>query len=187
QEPGLAGLEINVSCPNVHAGGIEFGRDPVILKKMLGDLRKATTLPLWVKLSPNVADIIPLAQTAADNGADALTVMNTLIGMRIDVRTRRPVLANVTGGLSGPAVMPVALQLVYKVSRAVKMPVVGVGGIETAADALEFFMAGASAVQIGTATFRDPAAAERIVSGVSAYLVRNRISSIQDIIGAAWS
>ncbi|MCD4813531.1 dihydroorotate dehydrogenase [bacterium] len=183
--PGVDGLEINVSCPNVHAGGIEFGRDPNVLQKLVGRLRRATALPLWVKLSPNVTDIISIAKAAEAGGADALTVMNTLIGMQIDIVKRRPVLANRTGGLSGPAVKPVALHLVYKVSQAVAIPVVGVGGIELYTDALEFILAGATAIQVGTATFRNPAAAREIVSGLSTYCRKHGISKIQEIIGAA--
>jgi len=185
RESGLAGVELNVSCPNVHAGGIEFGREVKVLSRLVKAVRQATHLPLWVKLSPNVTDIVGLARAAADSGADALTVMNTLIGMRVDIQKRRPVLANQTGGLSGPAVMPVALSLVYKVSQAVTIPVVGVGGIETTDDALEFILAGASAIQIGTATFRDPTAAETIAKGLYAYLKQHQIQSIKDIIGAA--
>ncbi|NTV52250.1 MAG: dihydroorotate dehydrogenase [Candidatus Firestonebacteria bacterium] len=143
-EAGLAGLELNVSCPNVHAGGLEFGRDPGVLGELVAAVREITRRPLWVKLTPNVTDIVPLALAAEAAGADALTVSNTLVGMRMDLEHRRPVLANVTGGLSGPAIKPVALNLVYKTAGAVKIPVIGCGGISTASDALEFLMAGES-------------------------------------------
>jgi dihydroorotate dehydrogenase (NAD+) catalytic subunit len=179
----LAGIELNVSCPNVRAGGIEFGRDPKVLSQLVKVIRKKTQLPLWIKLSPNVTDIRTLAKAAEENGADALTIMNTLIGMRVDIHKRRPILANTIGGLSGPAIKPVAIHLVYKVSQAVSIPIVGVGGIETTEDALEFIMAGASAIQIGTGTFRDPKIAETIVSGITAYLKKQRIPSLKKIIG----
>jgi dihydroorotate dehydrogenase (NAD+) catalytic subunit len=184
QQPGLAALELNVSCPNVSAGGIEFGRDAKTLGELVAAVRKKIKLPLWVKLSPNVTDIIPLARAAEANGADALTVMNTLIGMRMDIRKRRPVLANLTGGLSGPAVKPVALHLVYRTSAAVKIPVIGAGGIETAEDALEFILAGARAVEIGTATFRNPHVAEEIAQGLADFLAKEKINSFRDIEGA---
>lgn len=185
QTPGVDGLELNVSCPNVHAGGIEFGRDPKVLKKLVARLRRATSLPLWVKLSPNVTDIVSIAQAAEEGGADALTVMNTLIGMRIDTTQRKPVLANQTGGLSGPAIKPVAIHLVYKVFRSVSIPIVGVGGIETWEDALEFMMAGATAIQVGTAIFRNPSAPQEIAAGLNTYCRNHQISKIQKIIGVA--
>lgn len=181
---GLAGLELNVSCPNVRAGGLEFGRDPRVLGKLVSAVRKQTRLPLWVKLSPNVDDIRPLARAAADAGADALTVSNTLIGLRMDLSRRRPVLDHVTGGLSGPAIKPVALHWVYRASGAVAIPVVGCGGIETAEDALEFILAGATAVQVGTATFRDPALAESLVRNLTGYLRRHRLTGVKPLIGA---
>lgn len=181
---GLAGVELNVSCPNVHAGGLEFGRDPRVLGKLVRAVRKQTRLPLWVKLSPNVSDIRPLARAAADAGADALTVINTLIGLRMDLTHRRPTLDNVTGGLSGPAIKPVALHMVYRASGVVSIPVVGCGGIETAEDALEFILAGATAVQIGTATFREPAAAESLVRNLTTYLRHQRLTGIKPLIGA---
>ena len=181
----LAGIELNVSCPNVQADGIEFGRDPVVFTRLVKAVRRKTHLPLWVKLSPNVTDMVTLARAAEESGADALTVMNTLIGMRIDVEKQRPILANTIGGLSGPAVKPVAIHLVYKVKQAVSIPIVGVGGIETAEDALEFILAGAGAIQIGTGTFRDPKIAETIVSGITAYLKQHRMASLNKIIGAA--
>jgi dihydroorotate dehydrogenase (NAD+) catalytic subunit len=184
RETGIQGLEINVSCPNVRAGGLEFGRDPRVLARLVSGLRRRTRRPLWVKLSPNVTDIAPLARAAEEAGADALTVANTLLGMRFDLRRRRPVLANGFGGLSGPAVKPVALALVYRAAGAVTIPIVGCGGIETGDDAVEFFLAGATAVEVGTATFRDPVAAERIARGVAAYVRSQGWSSLRPLIGA---
>lgn len=184
QARGLAGVELNVSCPNVHAGGLEFGRDPRILGKLVSAVRKQTRLPLWVKLSPNVSDIRPLARAAADAGADALTVINTLIGLRMDLARRRPMLDHVTGGLSGPAIKPVALHCVYRASGAVAIPVVGCGGIETAEDALEFFLAGATAIQVGTAIFREPTVAESLVRDLVRYLRHQRLPGVKPLIGA---
>jgi dihydroorotate dehydrogenase (NAD+) catalytic subunit len=183
-EEGLAGLELNVSCPNVHAGGLEFGRDPLVLGGLVSAVRRLTRLPLWVKLTPNVADIRLLARAAEAAGADALTVANTLVGLRMDVEKRRPVLANVTGGLSGPAIKPVALAMVYKTAEAVSIPVIGCGGIETGEDAVEFLLAGAAAVQVGTATFRQPDAGARVAAGLRAYLTRHHLTGTAALIGA---
>jgi dihydroorotate dehydrogenase (NAD+) catalytic subunit len=183
-QEGIAGLELNVSCPNVHAGGLEFGRDPGVLAALVAAVRKVTRRPLWVKLSPNVTDIVPLARAAEEAGADALTVCNTLIGMRMDIERRQPVLANLTGGLSGPAIKPVALNLVYKTAGAVKIPVIGCGGIETAEDALEFMLAGASAVQMGTAIFRDPGSPSKAAAGIRAYMQKHKIASWRQLVGA---
>jgi dihydroorotate dehydrogenase (NAD+) catalytic subunit len=184
QEEGLAALELNVSCPNVHAGGLEFGRDPEVLASLVRAVRQITRRPLWVKLTPNVTDIVPLARAAEEAGADALTVANTLVGLRMDLERRRPVLANLTGGLSGPAIKPVALALVYRTAGAVKIPVIGCGGIETAEDALEFILAGASAVQIGTGTFCDPAAPGRVAAGIQAYLTKHKVAALRELVGA---
>jgi dihydroorotate dehydrogenase (NAD+) catalytic subunit len=181
---GLAGLELNVSCPNVRHGGLEFGLVPRVLERLVAAVRKATRRPLWVKLTPNVSDLAPLARAAEAAGADAVTVINTLRGLRMDLKQQRPVLGNVSGGLSGPAVMPVALYHVYRVAGAVKIPVVGCGGIETAEDALEFLLAGASAVQVGTATFRQPKAGEAIVNGIKRYLHSQGLRSLRSLIGA---
>ncbi len=182
--PAVKGMELNVSCPNVHAGGLEFGRDPKVLGRLVRQVRQNLRKPLWVKLSPNVTDIVPLARAAEDNGAEALTVINTLIGMRMDIEKQQPVLANITGGLSGPAIKPVALHLVYKVAGAVSIPVVGCGGIEQPEDAIEFLLAGARAVQVGTATFRDPQTAQRLVPGLKAYMQRKGYSRIRQLVGA---
>lgn len=181
---GLAGLELNVSCPNVRSGGLEFGLAPRVLGRLVAAVRKATRRPLWVKLTPNVSDIAPLARAAEDAGADAVTVINTLRGLRMDLKRRRPLLANVSGGLSGPAIKPVALYHVYRAAGAVKIPVVGCGGIETAEDALEFLLAGAGAVQVGTATFRRPRAAEEIAGGVKRYLQAQGLRNLRGVIGA---
>jgi len=183
-EPGLAGLELNVSCPNVHAGGLEFGRDPKVLGDLVAAVRKVVRLPLWVKLTPNVTDIVPLARAAEEAGADALTVANTLVGLRMDIEKRRPVLANLTGGLSGPAIKPVALALVYKTAGAVSIPIIGCGGIESGNDAVEFLLAGATAVQIGTGTFRDPEAGARAAEGIREYLRRQRLDGVAALTGA---
>ncbi|MCK5217958.1 dihydroorotate dehydrogenase [bacterium] len=182
--PELAGLELNLSCPNVQSGGMEFGREPGLLGNLVAAIRSRTRLPLWVKLTPNVTDIGTLARAAEDAGADALTVMNTLLGMRMDIRQRRPMLANLTGGLSGPAIKPVALRMVYQVAGAVSIPVIGVGGIETTEDVVEFLLAGAGAVQIGTATFRNPGAAEQAAQGLAAYLRQSGMTGINELIGA---
>lgn len=181
---GLAGLELNVSCPNVRSGGLEFGLAPRVLGRLVAAVRKATRRPLWVKLTPNVSDIAPLARAAEDAGADAVTVINTLRGLRMDLKRSRPLLANVSGGLSGPAIKPVALYHVYRAAGAVKIPVVGCGGIETAEDALEFLLAGAGAVQVGTATFRRPRAAEEIARGVKRYLQAQGLRNLRGVIGA---
>ncbi|MDR1936449.1 MAG: dihydroorotate dehydrogenase [Candidatus Accumulibacter sp.] len=182
--PEIAALEMNISCPNVKHGGIAFGADPASAAEVVAACRKATGKPLIVKLSPNVADIVGMAQACADAGANALSLINTLIGMAIDLGKRRPVLANVTGGLSGPAIKPVALRMVWAVSRAVKLPVIGVGGIMTASDALEFILAGATAVQVGTASFVTPGAAQEIAEGMEAWMLAQGETDIRGLIGA---
>jgi dihydroorotate dehydrogenase (NAD+) catalytic subunit len=182
--PEIAALEMNISCPNVKHGGIVFGTDPAGAAEVVAACRKATEKPLIVKLSPNVTDIVAMAQACADAGADALSLINTLIGMAIDLDRRRPVLANVTGGLSGPAVKPVALRMVWAVARAVKLPVIGIGGIMTATDALEFLLAGATAVQVGTASFITPNAAQRIAEGMEAWMRAQGETDVRDLIGA---
>jgi dihydroorotate dehydrogenase (NAD+) catalytic subunit len=180
---GVAGIEVNISCPNVKQGGIVFGTDPKAAGEVVSLVRRATGKPLIVKLSPNVTDIVVMAQACADAGADALSLINTLTGMAIDLRKRRPVLANVTGGLSGPAIKPIALRMVWQVARAVKLPLIGIGGIMTALDALEFMVAGATAIQVGTANFLDPSAAQTIACDMEAYLVENGIGDIKELIG----
>lgn len=182
--PGLAGLELNVSCPNVKAGGIAFGGDPVALETLTRKVRAETALPLWVKLSPNVTDIAATARAAEAGGADALSLVNTFRAMAIDVERRRPVLANVIGGLSGPAIRPIAVRMVYEAAHAVKLPVVGMGGIMTADDALEFILAGAAAVQIGTANFIDPQTPIKVIAGIKDYLIRHHLKNFTAIVGA---
>ncbi|MCI5194295.1 MAG: dihydroorotate dehydrogenase [Candidatus Electrothrix sp. AU1_5] len=180
---GVASLEINISCPNVKKGGVAFGTVPEMAARVTEAVRQASDLPLIVKLSPNVTDIVLMAKAVEKAGADAVSLINTLIGMAIDPITRRPRLANVIGGLSGPAIKPVALRMVWQVAQAVSLPVIGIGGITTADDALEFFLAGASAVQVGTANFYDPSAAENIVQGITAYLQEQGEDRVVDIIG----
>jgi dihydroorotate dehydrogenase (NAD+) catalytic subunit len=182
---GIHGLEMNISCPNKQAGWCVFGTDPSVTAQVVGAVRKATELPLIVKLSPNVTDISLMAKVAADAGADALSVINTLTGMAIDIRTRRPKLANRTGGLSGPAIRPVAVRMVYEVYKAVKVPIIGMGGIMHAADAVEFMLAGAAAVAVGTANFINPTATVDVLEGLIAYMREEKIESISDLTGAA--
>ncbi len=182
--PGVAGLEVNISCPNVETG-LEFGTDPAAAAAVTAAVRKATSLPVIVKLTPNVGDIVAVARAVEAAGADAVSLINTLLGMAIDIRTRRPVLGAGFGGLSGPAIKPVALRMVYEVAGAVEIPVIGIGGITTAADALEFLLAGATAVQVGTACFANPRAPIEILDGIAAYLMAAGIADIREVIGAA--
>lgn len=182
--PEIAALEVNISCPNVKQGGIVFGTDPVCAASVTAACRAATTKPLIVKLSPNVTDIVEMGKACEDAGADALSVINTLTGMAIDLERRRPVLANITGGLSGPAIKPVALRMVWQVARAVQIPVIGIGGIMTATDALEFILAGATAVQVGTASFINPSAAQAIAADMERWLADRSIFSLKELIGA---
>jgi dihydroorotate dehydrogenase (NAD+) catalytic subunit len=182
---GVDGLEMNVSCPNIKAGGIEFGRDPQVLGDLVRACRKVIAKPLWVKLTPNTSDIVALARACAENGADAVSVINTITGMAIDARTRRPRLATIFGGLSGPAIKPVALRMVYQIHHAgLGIPVCGIGGIQTGLDAVEFFLAGASTVQVGTQNFIDPASAERIVREVEEFCRQNSVTDLREIVGA---
>jgi len=182
---GVDGLEMNVSCPNIKAGGIEFGRDPQVLGDLIRACRKVISKPLWVKLTPNTSDILALARACADNGADAVSVINTVTGMAIDAIRRRPRLATIFGGLSGPAIKPIALRMVYQIHRAgLGIPICGIGGIQTGVDAVEFFLAGASAVQVGTQNFIDPASAERIVREVEEFCRQNAIFDVRELIGA---
>lgn len=183
--PGVAGIELNISCPNVAAGGMAFGIDPVFAAEVTSAVRTATSLPLIVKLSPGAPDIVAVACAVVEAGANAVSLINTLVGMAIDVEARRPVLGNITGGLSGPAIKPVALRMVYQVAGAVDVPVIGIGGISTARDALEFLMAGASAVQVGTANFVNPQAMIGIIDELTAWLQSNGIHDLQEIIGVA--
>lgn len=185
EQPGIAALEVNISCPNVAAGGYCFGWDPQMSAEVTRAVREATTLPVIVKLSPGAVDIVSIAQAVEEAGADAISLINTLVGMQIDIRRRRPVLANLTGGLSGPAVKPVAVRMVYQVASAVRIPVVGIGGISGLNDALEFLMAGASAIEIGTAIFTDPTMLLRLIDDLSGWLAAQGIERLTEIVGVA--
>jgi dihydroorotate dehydrogenase (NAD+) catalytic subunit len=180
---GIHGLEMNISCPNKQAGWCIFGTDPRVTFEVVNAVRKKTALPLIVKLSPNVTDIALMARTAEDAGADAVSLINTITGMAIDIRTRMPKLGNIAGGLSGPAVKPVAVRMVYEVFKAVKIPVIGMGGIMTAEDAIEFIIAGASAVAVGTANFVRPSATMEILDGIIRYMEEERIETIGSLTG----
>ncbi len=181
---GVHALEMNVSCPNIDKGGIEFGTDPGALVSLTSAVRKVVKKPLIVKLSPNVTDIKPFALAARDGGADAISAINTLKGMSIDTATRKPKIKRITGGLSGPAIRPVALRMVYECAKTVNIPVIGIGGIASIEDALEFFIAGAAAVQVGTMNFIEPDIAEKLVNQLRAYCQENRIADINEIIGS---
>ncbi len=178
---GIGALEVNISCPNVKAGGVAFGTDPKMAAQVARAVRQATKLPVIVKLSPNVTDITEIARAVASEGVDALSLINTLLGMSIDIRARRPVLANTFGGLSGPAIRPVALRMVWQVVRSVDIPVIGIGGIQQASDALEFLLAGASAIQVGTATLVDPLAPLEIIDGIRTYMEEMDMSRVSQL------
>ena len=180
---GVDMIELNISCPNVKQGGAAFGTDCVIAGQVTKAVRDATDIPLMVKLSPNVTSITDIAKSVEANGADAVSLINTLLGMRIDIKTRRPILKNNVGGLSGPAVFPVAVRMVWQVANAVKIPVVGMGGIASADDAVEMMMAGASAIQVGAAIFADPYTPVKIVDGLEKWCDENGIERLSDIIG----
>ncbi len=182
---GISAIEVNISCPNIKAGGAEFGADPGPAAEVTAAVRQATSLPLLVKLTPNTADITEVAVAVAGAGADAISLINTLKGMAIDITRRRPLPGNITGGLSGPAIKPVALYMVYEVAGAVEVPVVGGGGIATAEDAIEFIMAGASAIQVGTASFTNPRAALDVLEGIERFMEKKGIKDIGELTGAA--
>jgi len=181
---GIAGIEVNISCPNVRAGGSAFGTDPKMAFEVVKAVREKTRLPLIAKLSPNVTDIRVISHSVEKAGADAVSLINTITGMAVDVPMRKPKLANITGGLSGPAIKPIALRMVWEAAQAVRIPVIGIGGIMNATDAMEFFIVGARAVQVGTANFVNPRATVEIVEGLRRYLVENNISDINEIIGS---
>ena len=181
---GIKALEINISCPNVKAGGIQFGTDSDAAARLVAAVRKVTALPLITKLSPNVTDIVEIAKAVEGAGSDTVSLINTLMGMAVDLNKKRPMLGNVTGGLSGPAIKPVALRMVYQVAQAVSIPVIGLGGISSAQDALEFLLVGATAVEIGTANFINPGIAAEIVTGVRDYLERHNYEKVTDFIGS---
>jgi dihydroorotate dehydrogenase (NAD+) catalytic subunit len=182
---GISGIEVNISCPNVRAGGAAFGVYPDSASEVTKAVRAATSLPVIVKLTPNTGDIAGVAQAVAGAGADAISLINSVKGMAIDIVNRRPVIANITGGLSGPAIKPIALALVYEVASAVEVPVIGCGGIARAEDALEFIMAGASAVQVGSATFSNPCASLDVLEGIRLFMEKEGIKNLSEIIGAA--
>ncbi len=183
--PGVAAIELNVSCPNVKEGGIVFGTDPKAAAAVVKEAKAHTKKPVILKLSPNVTDIVTMATAVEDAGADIISLINTLLGMEINIHTQKPTLGNVTGGLSGPCVKPVALRMVYQVAKVVKVPLIGMGGISCAEDAIQFLLAGASAVAVGTANFNDPTVTMKICDGINDYLAQRHLESVQDIIGAA--
>lgn len=181
--PGVAGIEVNISCPNVKCGGVAFGGDPKMAATVTKEVKENCSVPVIVKLSPNVTDVAEIARAVEDAGADSVSLINTLIGMAVNLKTKRPELANVIGGLSGPAIKPVALRMVHEVSRAVSIPVIGIGGIETAEDALEFILAGATGIQVGTANFTNPRASEEIAEGIGRYVHDEKLHSVRELIG----
>ncbi|HVP28161.1 MAG TPA: dihydroorotate dehydrogenase [Myxococcota bacterium] len=183
-EPRVAGFEINASCPHVKSGGIEFGQRADVLAELVRTVRRAARKPLLVKLSPNVTSIAEMARVCEGEGADGLSLVNTLQALDVDVETRRPLLRNVLGGLSGPAIRPVALRMVFQASHAVKIPICGIGGIETAEDAIKFLLCGATAVQVGTANYRNPAVAGEIADGIRAHAARHGFARVADLVGA---
>jgi|SRR5579883_1171511 len=185
ETPGVAAIELNISCPNVASEGKTFGLSCTDAALVTEAVREVCTLPLIVKLSPNVTDIVEIARAVVDAGADALSLINTIPGMVIDIHRRRPVLANLTGGLSGPAIRPIAVRMVWQVAQAVDVPVIGIGGITSAEDALQFILAGASAVQVGTGTFVNPRTCIEVIEGIEAFLEAEGISDIRELIGAA--
>lgn len=181
--PKLAGLEINASCPHVKSGGIEFGQRPELLARLVRETRRATSLPLLVKLSPNVAFIAEMARVCEGEGANALSLVNTIQALDVDLATRRPVLRNGLGGLSGPAIRPVALRMVWQAAQAVRIPICGIGGIMTGEDAVKFLVCGASAVQVGTASYLNPLAAAEVADGIAAFAARERLARVADLVG----
>lgn len=182
--PEVAAIELNVSCPNVKEGGIVFGTDPKAAAAVVREAKAHTQKPVILKLSPNVTDIVTMAKAVEAAGADVISLINTLLGMEINIHSRKPTLGNITGGLSGPCIKPVALRMVYQVANAVQVPIIGMGGISTWEDAAEFLLAGASAVAVGTANFTDPAVTMKICDGLNEYLARQHIESVQEIVGA---
>ena len=181
--PGISGLEMNISCPNVERGGMAFGSEPKIVYRLVRAVRKSTKLTLIVKLSPNVTDIASIAKSAEEGGADAISLINTFKAMAINIHSKKPELGNIIGGLSGPAIKPIALRMVWEVGQAVKIPVIGMGGIMKAEDAIEFILVGASAIQIGTANLVNPRTGIEVIQGIKRYLVQNKMQRIQKLIG----
>jgi len=185
EEEKVAALEVNISCPNVKQGGVAFGTDPGMAHAVTKGVRQHFSRPVIVKLSPNVTDITGIARAAEEAGADAVSLINTVLGMAIDINSCQPKLANIFGGLSGPAIKPIGLRMVWQVAECVSIPIIGIGGITTPEDAIEYILAGACAVQVGTTNFINPRATEEIIQGIGAYLVENKMASIQDLIGRA--
>ena len=185
EEEKVAALEVNISCPNVKQGGVAFGTDPGMAHAVTKGVRQHFSRPVIVKLSPNVTDITGIARAAEEAGADAVSLINTVLGMAIDIKSCQPKLANIFGGLSGPAIKPIGLRMVWQVAECVSIPIIGIGGITTPEDAIEYILAGACAVQVGTTNFINPRAAEEIIQGIGAFLVENKMASIQDLIGRA--
>lgn len=181
--PGVSGLEMNISCPNVKQGGIIFGSDPRMTHRLVSEVRRSIKRPLIVKLSPNVTDITVIARSAEEGGADAVSLVNTFKAMAINIHSKKPELGNIIGGLSGPAIKPIALRMVWEVSQAVKIPVIGIGGIMKAEDAIEFILAGASAIQIGTANLIHPQTGIEVINGIKKYLLQNRVNRVRELIG----
>ena len=184
--PNVHALELNISCPNVKTGGIAFGTIPEIAKNLTKKVKEVSEVPVYVKLSPNVTNIVEMAKAAEDGGADGLTMINTLVGMRIDLRTGNPILANKSGGLSGPAIKPVALRMIYEVSQQVSLPIIGMGGIESAEDVIEYFYAGASAVAVGTANFVDPFVCPKIIGELPELIKKLGYEHISECTGRSW-
>lgn len=181
--PGVDGLEINISCPNVKGGGLAFGTDPKMAAEVIRRVRSKTQLPVIAKLSPNVTDITEIAKAVETEGADAVSLINTVLGMAINIKTRRPLLVNIVGGLSGPAIKPIALRMVWEVAKAVNIPVIGMGGITTAEDAIEFLLAGASAVAIGAGNFYNPVTAPEVINSLKNWLFQEKITDVRELIG----
>ncbi len=185
KEEQVGWLEVNISCPNVHGGGMSFGTDPRMAAEVTSAVKKVTTNPVIIKLSPNVTDIVAIAKACEDAGADGVSLINTVMGMRLNIAKRKPLLANVTGGMSGPAIFPLAVRMVYQVAKAVKIPVIGMGGVTTAEDVLELMLAGATAVQVGAANLVDPYACKTIVEDLPKVMETYKIENLTDIIGQA--
>ena len=181
---GVGALELNVSCPNIKEGGAQFGTDARLLSQVVTACRRVTTLPLITKMSPNVPAIAPLAKAAEESGSDALAITNSFPAMAIDIETRRPKLANITGGLTGPCIKPIAIKLVWEAAKAVKIPIIGMGGIQSAADAIEFMMAGATAVAVGTANFYEPQTALQVIAGIGEFLKRQGMADVRELVGS---
>ncbi|MBO5505240.1 MAG: dihydroorotate dehydrogenase [Clostridia bacterium] len=185
KEPQVGWLEVNISCPNVHGGGMSFGTSPEAAAEVTRAVKKVTTKPVIIKLSPNVTDIVAIAKACEEAGADGISLINTLLGMKIDIRGRKPLLANTTGGMSGPAVFPIAVRMVYQVAKAVKIPVIGLGGVSTPEDVIEMMLAGATAVQVGAANLVDPYACKDIIEKLPEVMDKYNIENLKDIIGGA--